>query len=55
MVLEETPQGVPDRRLVFHVEPLIYKVIQGLYVDPCEGQGDTPLIGVVDQFTSNQS
>ncbi len=33
MMSDETPQGVPDGVLFFHVEPLINKVIQGLYVD----------------------
>lgn len=46
---EETPQSVPDRLLVFHVEPLIYKVIQGFYVDLRQGQTDTSPGGFVRQ------
>jgi len=55
MASEEKPQGVPDCHLVFHVDPLIYKVIQGFYVNPRESQTDTKPSGVVNQFTSNPS
>ena len=41
METEEMPQGVPDRGLVFHVEPLLDQMVQGLHVDGCEGQAET--------------
>ncbi len=53
MILEETPQGVPDRGLVVYVEPLLYEMVQGLYVRPSQGYAETFLI--VGQFTFHQS
>ena len=38
METEEEPQSGPDRHLVFHVDTLLDQLIQGFYVDPCEGQ-----------------
>ena len=51
MVLKETPQSIPDRGLVVYVEPLINEAVQGHYVRPGQSHAETPLIGVVGQFT----
>ena len=47
METEEVPQGVPDRGLVFHVEPRLDQMVQCLYVDGCEGQAETIPGGLV--------
>jgi len=52
MESEEEPQGVPDGVLVVYVEPLIYKVVQSFYEDPCEGQADANPIGFVRHLLS---
>ena len=51
MLLEEEPQSGPDRHLGFQVETLLYKLVQGFYVNRREGQAYTLFIDFVDQFT----
>jgi len=43
MVLEETPQGVPDGGLVVYVEPLLDEEVQSLHVSSGQSNAETPL------------
>ncbi len=50
MVLEETPQGVPDRVLVVYVKSPLDEAVQGLLVRSGEGHAETSL-SIIGQFT----
>ena len=53
MKFKQDPQSVPDRPLVLQIDPLLYKLIQGFYVDRRQGHAETPLNELIGHHKSH--